>query len=80
MRGLIVLALLSGSGCSSTRVIVRDCIDLDPLGKYKSCEAVVSDGVGERCGGIAGIACRKSLVCRPDNPLVVDGFGTCVKE
>ena len=34
----IILGLILG-GCSTTRVIVKNCIDIDVFGKYKSCEA-----------------------------------------
>lgn len=67
-------------GCSTTKVIVKNCVDIDPMGKFKSCEAVLSDGVGERCGGFAGLTCKGSLFCKPDNPAIIDGFGTCIKE
>lgn len=35
---------------------------------------------GETCGGFAGIKCADDQVCKPHNPEVLDGFGTCIPK
>lgn len=44
--------------------------------------AAAAAGVGQRCGGIAGIPCERGLWCEmaPGTCSVADGLGTCAKR
>jgi hypothetical protein len=62
VMGIIGAILIVSMACTTTKI------------ENKKADS----GLGEQCGGFAGLVCKGDLVCQPKDSMVVDGFGVCI--